>query len=159
EGAIIRSFSYLEGAHVGPRASIGPFARLRSDTRIGAEARVGNFVEVKAAVIETGAKANHLAYIGDARVGEGANIGAGTITCNYDGPAKHQTDIGKDAFIGSNSALVAPVSVGDRAYVGSGSVITHSVPADALAIGRARQVNKEGRAARLREVHALAEAK
>lgn len=150
DDAVIHAFSHLEGAHVGKGASIGPFARLRPGTRIGAKARVGNFVEVKAATIEAGAKANHLAYIGDARVGEGANVGAGTITCNYDGSAKHHTDIGKGAFIGSNSALVAPVSIGDGAYVGSGSVITRDVPADALVLGRAQQVIKEGWAARLR---------
>jgi bifunctional UDP-N-acetylglucosamine pyrophosphorylase/glucosamine-1-phosphate N-acetyltransferase len=150
DGAVIRSFSRLEGAHVGPGAIVGPFARLRPGARIGAGAHIGNFVEIKEAVIEAGAKANHLAYIGDARVGEGANIGAGTITCNYDGKDKHHTDIGKGAFIGSNSALVAPVRIGDHAYVGSGSVITEDVPAGALALGRARQVVKEGWAALLR---------
>jgi bifunctional UDP-N-acetylglucosamine pyrophosphorylase/glucosamine-1-phosphate N-acetyltransferase len=150
EGAVIRSFSHLEGAHVGKGATVGPFARLRPGTRLGEKSRVGNFVEVKAASIEAGAKAPHLAYIGDARVGENANIGAGTITCNYDGAAKHRTDIGKDAFIGSNSALVAPVAVGEGAYVGSGSVITRDVPAGALAIGRGQQVVKEGWAARLK---------
>ena len=136
EGAVIRSFSHLEGAHVGKGARVGPFARLRPGTDLAEEVHVGNFVEVKAATIEKGAKANHLSYIGDARVGEGANVGAGTITCNYDGAAKHHTDIGKGAFIGSNSALVAPVKIGDGAYVGSGSVITDDVPADALALGR-----------------------
>jgi bifunctional UDP-N-acetylglucosamine pyrophosphorylase/glucosamine-1-phosphate N-acetyltransferase len=151
EGALIRSFSHLEGAHVGRGARVGPFARLRPGTELGADVHIGNFVEVKAASIEAGAKANHLAYIGDARVGEGANVGAGTITCNYDGAAKHRTDIGKGAFIGSNAALVAPVAIGDGAYVGSGSVITHDVPADALAIARGRQVVKEGWAARLRK--------
>jgi bifunctional UDP-N-acetylglucosamine pyrophosphorylase/glucosamine-1-phosphate N-acetyltransferase len=150
DGAVIRSFSRLEGAHVGPGAIVGPFARLRPGADIGPGAHIGNFVEVKEAIIEAGAKANHLSYIGDARVGEGANIGAGTITCNYDGKAKHRTDIGKGAFIGSNSALVAPVTVGDNAYVGSGSVITEDVPAGALALGRARQVVKEGWAALLR---------
>jgi bifunctional UDP-N-acetylglucosamine pyrophosphorylase/glucosamine-1-phosphate N-acetyltransferase len=152
DGAVIRSFSRLEGAHVGPGAIVGPFARLRPGARIGAKAHIGNFVEVKEAVIEAGAKANHLAYIGDARVGEGANIGAGTITCNYDGKDKHRTNIGKGAFIGSNSALVAPVSIGDHAYVGSGSVITEDVPEGALALGRARQVIKEGWATLLRAV-------
>ncbi len=151
EGALIRSFSHLEGAHVGRGARVGPFARLRPGTELGADVHIGNFVEVKAAVIEAGAKANHLAYIGDARVGEGANVGAGTITCNYDGAAKHRTDIGKGAFIGSNAALVAPVAIGDGAYVGSGSVITRDVPADALAVARGRQVVKEGWAARLRK--------
>src|SRR5262249_10042073 len=109
DDVVIHAFSHLEGAHVGKGASIGPFARLRPGTRIGAKGKIGNFVEVKASEIEAGAKANHLAYLGDTRVGEGANIGAGTITCNYDGMAKHRTDIGKGAFIGSNSALVAPV--------------------------------------------------
>jgi bifunctional UDP-N-acetylglucosamine pyrophosphorylase/glucosamine-1-phosphate N-acetyltransferase len=150
EGAVIRSFSHLEGAHVGKGASVGPFARLRPGTRLGAKSRVGNFVEVKEATIEAGAKAPHLAYIGDARVGENANVGAGTITCNYDGADKHRTDIGKDAFIGSNSALVAPVAIGEGAYIGSGSVITRDVPAGALAIGRGQQVVKEGWAARLK---------
>ena len=151
DGATIRSFSHLDGAHVGKGAIVGPFARLRPGARLGEEVHIGNFVEVKEATIEAGAKANHLSYIGDARVGAGANVGAGTITCNYDGAAKHRTDIGKGAFIGSNSALVAPVTIGDGAYVGSGSVISRDVPADALAIGRGRQVVKEGWAKRLRE--------
>jgi bifunctional UDP-N-acetylglucosamine pyrophosphorylase/glucosamine-1-phosphate N-acetyltransferase len=155
DGAVIRSFSHLEGAHVGKGARVGPFARLRPGTRLGEKTRIGNFVEVKAAVIEAGAKAPHLSYIGDARVGENANIGAGTITCNYDGADKHHTDIGKDAFIGSNSALVAPVAVGEGAYIGSGSVITRDVPAGALAIGRGQQVVKEGWAARLKRKKSL----
>ena len=150
--AVIHSFSHLVGAHVGKGASVGPFARLRPGTRLGTGARIGNFVETKEALIEAGAKANHLTYIGDARVGEDANVGAGTITCNYDGAAKHRTDIGKGAFIGSNSALVAPLKIGDGAYIGSGSVITHDVPADALALGRGRQVIKEGWATRLRRM-------
>jgi bifunctional UDP-N-acetylglucosamine pyrophosphorylase / glucosamine-1-phosphate N-acetyltransferase len=150
DDAVIHSFSHLAGAHVGKGASVGPFARLRPGTRLGERARIGNFVEVKEAVIEAGAKANHLTYIGDARVGADANVGAGTITCNYDGAAKHRTDIGKGAFIGSNSALVAPVKIGDGAYIGSGSVITADVPANALALGRGRQVVKEGWASRLR---------
>jgi bifunctional UDP-N-acetylglucosamine pyrophosphorylase/glucosamine-1-phosphate N-acetyltransferase len=150
DGAVIRSFSRLEGAHVGAGATVGPFARLRPGARLGEGVHVGNFVEVKEATIEAGAKANHLSYIGDARVGAGANIGAGTITCNYDGQNKHHTDIGKGAFIGSNSALVAPVTIGDGAYVGSGSVITDDVPAGALALGRGRQVVKDGWAALLR---------
>jgi len=144
DNAVIRAFSHLEGAHVGKGASVGPFARLRPGAKLGAKSRVGNFVEVKEAEIGEGAKANHLAYIGDGRVGDGANIGAGTIFCNYDGKAKHRTEIGKGAFIGSNSALVAPVKVGANAYVGSGSVITDNVPAGALALGRGRQVNKPG---------------
>ncbi|MGD9921557.1 MAG: bifunctional UDP-N-acetylglucosamine diphosphorylase/glucosamine-1-phosphate N-acetyltransferase GlmU [Pseudorhodoplanes sp.] len=152
--AVIHAFSHLAGAHVGEGASIGPYARLRPGARIGKNARVGNFVEVKEAVLEDGAKANHLAYIGDGRVGEGANVGAGTIFCNYDGASKHRTEIGKGAFIGSNSALVAPVTIGDGAYVGSGSVITDDVPADALALGRVRQVVKEGWASRLRSLKA-----
>jgi bifunctional UDP-N-acetylglucosamine pyrophosphorylase/glucosamine-1-phosphate N-acetyltransferase len=152
DGALIRAFSHLEGAHVGKGARVGPFARLRPGADLGKDVHVGNFVEVKQSTIEDGAKANHLAYIGDARVGVGANIGAGTITCNYDGVAKHHTDIGKGAFIGSNSALVAPVKVGDGAYIGSGSVVTKDVPANALAVGRARQTNKEGWAKRLRDL-------
>jgi bifunctional UDP-N-acetylglucosamine pyrophosphorylase/glucosamine-1-phosphate N-acetyltransferase len=151
-GATIRSFSHLQGAQVGKNAIVGPYARLRPGARLEADVHVGNFVEVKEALIEAGAKANHLTYIGDARVGAGANIGAGTITCNYDGKAKHRTDIGKGAFIGSNSALVAPVTIGDGAYVGSGSVITADVPPDALALGRGRQTVKEGWAKRLRDL-------
>jgi len=144
DDAVIHAFCHLEGAHVGKGASVGPFARLRPGANLGAKSRIGNFVEVKAAEIGEGAKANHLAYIGDGSVGAGANIGAGTIFCNYDGKAKHRTEIGEGAFIGSNSALVAPVKIGDGAYVGSGSVITENVPARALAIGRGRQVNKPG---------------
>jgi bifunctional UDP-N-acetylglucosamine pyrophosphorylase/glucosamine-1-phosphate N-acetyltransferase len=152
--AVIHSFSHLTEAHIGEGALIGPFARLRPGARIGRRAKIGNFVEVKQAEFEDGAKANHLAYIGDARVGEGANIGAGTIFCNYDGAGKHRTDVGKGAFIGSNSSLVAPVSIGDGAYIGSGSVITESVPPDSLALGRIRQVIKEGWASRLRSLKA-----
>ncbi len=155
EGATIKSFSHLEGAHVGKGARVGPFARLRPGTELGSDVHIGNFVEVKAATIETGAKANHLAYIGDASVGAGANIGAGTITCNYDGVAKHRTDIGKGAFIGSNSSLVAPVKIGDGAYIGTGTVVTSDVPADALALARPEQTIKEGWAKRLRQVKAL----
>ncbi|BAT60645.1 bifunctional protein GlmU [Variibacter gotjawalensis] len=151
DGAVIHSFSHLDGAHVGKQASIGPYARLRPGTKLGAKVRIGNFVETKAANIEDGAKANHLSYIGDARVGENANVGAGTITCNYDGFGKAKTDIGAGAFIGSNSSLVAPVKIGDGAYIGSGSVITLDVPADALAVGRGRQSVKEGWAKRLRD--------
>jgi len=155
DGAVIHSFSHIAGTHVGKGVSVGPFARLRPGTRLGEGARIGNFVEIKEAVVEAGAKANHLSYIGDAFVGANANVGAGTITCNYDGAAKHRTEIGKDAFIGSNSALVAPVKIGDGAYVGSGSVITQNVPADALAIGRSRQTVKEGWATRLRGLKTL----
>jgi bifunctional UDP-N-acetylglucosamine pyrophosphorylase / glucosamine-1-phosphate N-acetyltransferase len=150
DDAVIHSFSHLEGAHVGKGASVGPFARLRRGTRLGTGVRIGNFVETKEAAIEAGAKAMHLAYIGDARVGEAANIGAGTIFCNYDGVQKHHTDVGAKVFVGSNSALVAPVTIGDGAYVATGSVVTQDVPADALAIARSRQVVKENRAARLR---------
>src|SRR5207344_3059392 len=155
DGATIRSFSHIEGARVGKGARVGPFARLRPGADLGKDVHIGNFVEVKEAKIEAGAKANHLAYIGDARVGEGANVGAGTITCNYDGVAKHRTDIGKGAFIGSNSALVAPVKIGDGAYIGTGTVVTKDVPAGALAIARAKQTVKEGWAKRLRQVKAL----
>jgi bifunctional UDP-N-acetylglucosamine pyrophosphorylase/glucosamine-1-phosphate N-acetyltransferase len=151
DGALIRSFSHLEGAHVGRGAKVGPYARLRPGADLASDVRVGNFVEVKAARLEAGAKANHLSYIGNARVGAGTNIGAGTIICNYDGFRKHLTEIGSNAFIGSNSALVAPVKVGDGAYVASGSVVTDEVPADAVAFGRARQVNKDGMADRLRD--------
>jgi len=157
--AVIHSFSHLVGARVGKGASVGPFARLRPGTRLGAGARIGNFVEVKEAVIEAGAKANHLSYIGDALVGADANVGAGTITCNYDGVKKHRTTIGKEAFIGSNSALVAPVKIGAGAYVGSGSVITKNVPRGALALGRGQQVVKEGGAARLRSRRSLGKKK
>ncbi|MGO9047777.1 MAG: bifunctional UDP-N-acetylglucosamine diphosphorylase/glucosamine-1-phosphate N-acetyltransferase GlmU [Xanthobacteraceae bacterium] len=159
DGAVIHSFSHLAGAHVGKKCSVGPFARLRPGTRLGEGARIGNFVEVKESAIAAGAKANHLSYIGDASVGANANIGAGTITCNYDGSAKHRTTIGKDAFIGSNSSLVAPVEIGDGAYVGSGSVITGDVPADALALARARQVVKQNWAARLRSLKSLGKKK
>src|SRR5260221_2642178 len=155
DGATIRSFSHLEGAHVGKGARVGPFARLRPGADLGKDVHVGNFVEIKEATIETGAKGNHLTYIGDARVGEGANVGAGTITCNYDGVAKHRTDIGKGAFIGSNSALVAPVKIGDGAYVGTGTVVTKDVPAGALALARTKQTVKEGWAKRLRQGKAV----
>ncbi len=150
EGAEIRAFSHLEGCAVGARAIVGPFARLRPATVVGEGAHVGNFVELKAAVLGAGAKANHLTYLGDSVVGEGTNIGAGTITCNYDGIAKHRTEIGAHAFIGSDAVLVAPVAIGEGAFVAAGSVITEDVAADALAFGRARQVEKPGGAARLR---------
>jgi bifunctional UDP-N-acetylglucosamine pyrophosphorylase / glucosamine-1-phosphate N-acetyltransferase len=152
DNAVIRSFSHLVQAHVGKGASVGPYARLRPGARLEADVHIGNFVEVKEALIETGAKANHLSYIGDATVGAGANVGAGTITCNYDGVAKHRTEIGKGAFIGSNSALVAPVKIGEGAYIGSGSVITQDVPPKALAVARGRQVVKEGWTQRLHEL-------
>jgi bifunctional UDP-N-acetylglucosamine pyrophosphorylase / glucosamine-1-phosphate N-acetyltransferase len=159
DGAVIHSFSHIAGAHIGKGVSVGPFARLRPGTRLGEGARIGNFVEVKETVVEAGAKANHLTYLGDTSIGANANIGAGTITCNYDGAAKHRTEIGRDAFIGSNSALVAPVKIGQGAYVGSGSVITQDVPADALALGRSRQVVKEGWASRLRGLKSLGKKK
>jgi bifunctional UDP-N-acetylglucosamine pyrophosphorylase/glucosamine-1-phosphate N-acetyltransferase len=151
DGAMIHAFSHLEGAKVAGGAAIGPYARLRPGADIAAKAKVGNFVEIKASTIEAGAKVNHLTYIGDARVGAGTNIGAGTITCNYDGFGKYKTDIGAGAFIGSNSALVAPVKIGDGAYVGSGSVVTKDVEADALAVGRGHQVTKPGWAKAFRE--------
>ena len=148
-GATIRAFSHLEGCHVSEGCVIGPYARLRPGAELDRGVRVGNFVEVKAAQVAEGAKINHLSYIGDAEVGARANIGAGTITCNYDGVFKHRTVIGADAFIGSNTALVAPVRVGDGAMTGSGSVVTQDVPDGALALGRSKQVNKDGFAARL----------
>jgi bifunctional UDP-N-acetylglucosamine pyrophosphorylase/glucosamine-1-phosphate N-acetyltransferase len=153
EGVVIHAFSHLEGARVSTDASIGPYARLRPGADIEGKARIGNFVEIKAARIEAGAKVNHLSYIGDARVGAGANIGAGTITCNYDGFSKFKTDIGAGAFIGSNSALVAPVKVGDGAIVGAGSVVTKDVAADALALARGRQAEKPGWAKAFRDAH------
>ena len=144
DGVDILPFSHIEGARIEPGAVIGPFARLRRGSVIGAKARVGNFVETKNATLAAGAKANHLTYLGDVKVGAGANVGAGTITCNYDGFGKYETVIGAGAFIGSNSALVAPVTVGERAIVAAGSVITQDVAADALAVARARQVEKPG---------------
>lgn len=151
DNAVIHAFSHLEGARVGKGVSIGPFARLRPGADLQEGARVGNFVEIKAAEIGRGAKVNHLSYIGDASVGAGSNIGAGTITCNYDGYAKHRTEIGENAFVGTNSSLVAPVRIGTGAYIGSGSVITDDVAADALALARGRQVEKPGWAKTLRE--------
>jgi len=151
DGVVIHAFSHLEGARVESGASIGPYARLRPGAEIGAKARVGNFVEIKAARLEMGAKVNHLSYIGDARVGAAANVGAGTITCNYDGFAKSKTDIGAGAFIGSNTALVAPVKVGDGAIVGAGSVVTKDVAADALAVARGRQTEIAGWAKSFRD--------
>ena len=150
EGAVIHAFSHLEGATVGAGATVGPFARLRPGADLGERSKVGNFCEVKKAEIGEGAKVNHLTYIGDATVGANANIGAGTITCNYDGVNKHLTEIGAGAFIGSNSSLVAPVKIGDGAYVGSGSVVTKSVEADALALSRVPQENYPGKASVLR---------
>jgi bifunctional UDP-N-acetylglucosamine pyrophosphorylase/glucosamine-1-phosphate N-acetyltransferase len=148
-GATLRAFSHLEGCHVSRGAIVGPYARLRPGAELGEDSHVGNFVEIKNAYIGEGAKANHLTYIGDASVGAGTNIGAGTITCNYDGVMKHHTEIGRNAFIGSNTMLVAPVTIGDGALTASGSVITRDVEPGALALARAEQVNKPGRARKL----------
>jgi bifunctional UDP-N-acetylglucosamine pyrophosphorylase/glucosamine-1-phosphate N-acetyltransferase len=156
--AEILSFCHFTGARIGAGAIVGPYARLRPGAAIGEEAHIGNFVEVKQATIGRGAKANHLSYIGDAEVGAGANIGAGTITCNYDGFTKELTRIGAGAFIGSNTVLVAPVSVGAGAYVGAASTIVSDVPDDALALSRAPQIDKPGRAAALRAKKAAAKA-
>ncbi|MBB3459466.1 bifunctional UDP-N-acetylglucosamine diphosphorylase/glucosamine-1-phosphate N-acetyltransferase GlmU [Rhizobium sp. BK377] len=150
-GAVIHAFSHIEGAHVSEGATVGPFARLRPGADLALGSKVGNFCEVKNGKIGEGAKVNHLTYIGDAVIGSGTNIGAGTITCNYDGVNKFETVIGKDAFIGSNSSLVAPLTIGDSAYIASGSVITADVPAEALAFGRARQEIKPERAKLLHE--------
>jgi bifunctional UDP-N-acetylglucosamine pyrophosphorylase/glucosamine-1-phosphate N-acetyltransferase len=158
-GVTIHAFSHIEGATVAAGAEIGPFARLRPGAELQEKSKVGNFCEVKKAVVGPGAKINHLTYVGDATIGAKANIGAGTITCNYDGYNKHLTEIGAGAFIGSNSALVAPVSIGANAYVASGSVITDNVPDDGLAFGRARQETKPGRATALRERYAAMKAK
>jgi len=150
DDVVIHAFSHLEGASVETGAAIGPYARLRPGAQIGVTAKVGNFVEIKKAVLGEGAKVNHLSYIGDASVGAGANIGAGTITCNYDGFFKYKTEIGAGAFVGSNSALVAPVSIGAGAIVAAGSVVTRSVEADALCLVRPVQESKPGWAARFR---------
>ncbi|RWK65979.1 bifunctional UDP-N-acetylglucosamine diphosphorylase/glucosamine-1-phosphate N-acetyltransferase GlmU [Mesorhizobium sp.] len=157
-GAKIHAFSHIEGATIASNCDVGPFARLRPGADLKQKAKVGNFCEVKQATIEEGAKVNHLTYIGDARVGAGANIGAGTITCNYDGYSKFFTDIGEGAFVGSNSSLVAPVTIGKGGYIASGSVITESVPDDALAFGRARQRTLAGKGRELRERFASAAA-
>jgi bifunctional UDP-N-acetylglucosamine pyrophosphorylase / glucosamine-1-phosphate N-acetyltransferase len=152
DGAVIHSFSHIVQSSIGKNASVGPFARMRPGSTLGEGAKIGNFVETKAATLEAGAKANHLAYIGDAIVGAKSNIGAGTITCNYDGFSKHKTLIGKGAFVGTNSSLVAPVKIGNGAYIGSGSVITRDVPDDAMALERTQQTIREGGAARYREM-------
>ncbi|WP_421521797.1 bifunctional UDP-N-acetylglucosamine diphosphorylase/glucosamine-1-phosphate N-acetyltransferase GlmU [Ochrobactrum quorumnocens] len=157
-GALIHAFSHIEGANIGEKAEIGPFARLRPGANLGENSKVGNFCEVKNAEVGKGAKINHLTYIGDATVGASSNIGAGTITCNYDGYNKYKTVIGENAFIGSNSSLVAPIEIGDNAYIASGSTITDNVPADALAFGRARQETKVGRGKILREKYAAIKA-
>lgn len=143
DNSTIESFSHLSSASVGANCNIGPYARLREGSEIGDNARIGNFVETKKTKLGDGAKANHLAYLGDAEIGDKTNVGAGTITCNYDGTNKHKTTIGKESFIGTNSSLVAPVNIGEGAYVGAGSVITKDVPNDALAVGRGKQVIKE----------------
>ncbi len=149
--AEVRAFCHLEGCHISRGATVGPFARLRPGAELAEDVHVGNFVEIKNAILDEGVKGGHLTYLGDAHVGEHTNIGAGTVTCNYDGVMKHRTVIGKRAFIGSDTMLVAPVTVGDDALTGSGSVITEDVPADAVAIGRAKQVNKLGLKSKLFE--------
>jgi bifunctional UDP-N-acetylglucosamine pyrophosphorylase / glucosamine-1-phosphate N-acetyltransferase len=152
DGAVIHSFCHIVQAAIGKNTSVGPYARLRPGTSLGEGARIGNFVETKAAVLEAGVKVNHLSYIGDTHIGANSNIGAGTITCNYDGFSKHKTEIGEGAFVGTNSSLVAPVKIGKGAYIGSGSVITRDVPDDALAVERSPQTNREGGATRYREI-------
>lgn len=150
-GAEVKGFCHLEGCHISRGATVGPFARLRPGAELAEDVHVGNFVEIKNSILDEGVKVGHLTYLGDATVGEFTNIGAGTVTCNYDGVLKHRTTIGKRAFIGSDTMLVAPVTVGDDALTASGSVITEDVPAEAIALGRARQVNKPGLATRLKE--------
>src|SRR3954471_13699885 len=159
DGTVVHSFSHIVETKLGKKVSIGPYARLRPGTSLGDGARIGNFVETKAATLEAGVKVNHLSYIGDATIGANSNIGAGTITCNYDGFFKHKTIIGEGAFIGTNSSLVAPVRIGHGAYIGSGSVITKDVPDDAMAVERSPQNNREGGAARYREMKMRAKAK
>ena len=149
EGAQIKAFSHLEGAFIETGCTVGPYARLRTGTKLGKNAKVGNFVEVKESQIGGGTKINHLSYVGDAVIGSNANVGAGTITCNYDGVQKHKTIVGNDAFIGSNTMLVAPVSIGKKAFTASGSVIIENVPDGALALGRSKQINKLGLAIKL----------
>ena len=151
EGAVLRPYSVLESSKVGKQAAIGPFAHVRPGTVLGEQTRVGNFVETKNAVLGDGSKASHLSYLGDTTIGENCNIGAGTITCNYDGFNKWQTSMGDGVFIGSNTELVAPVTIGDGALVAAGSTVTKDVPANSLAISRSKQINKEGRAARIFE--------
>ncbi len=157
-GVEIPAFCHMIGATIGDHASIGPFARLRPGADLGDHVHIGNFVEVKNSRLDAGVKANHLSYLGDSHVGSGTNVGAGTITCNYDGFAKHRTEIGEGVFIGTNTALVAPVTVGDGAFIAAGSVITEDVPPDALALGRAPQVTKEKRAAAMRARRSAAKA-
>jgi bifunctional UDP-N-acetylglucosamine pyrophosphorylase/glucosamine-1-phosphate N-acetyltransferase len=150
-GATIRAFSHLEGCHVARGAVVGPYARLRPGAELSEDVRIGNFVEIKNAQIHAGTKVNHLSYIGDAELGEKTNVGAGTITCNYDGVFKHRTVIGKNVFIGSDTMLVAPVTLGDDSMTATGTVVTHDVPAGAMAVGRARQENKPGFARKMFE--------
>ena len=150
DGAVIHSFSHIVQSTIGKNTSIGPYARMRPGTSLGDGAKIGNFVETKAATLEEGVKVNHLSYIGDATIGAKSNIGAGTITCNYDGYKKYKTTIGKGAFVGTNSSLVAPIKIGNGAYIGSGSVITRDVPDDAMAIERSQQTIREDGAARFR---------
>jgi bifunctional UDP-N-acetylglucosamine pyrophosphorylase/glucosamine-1-phosphate N-acetyltransferase len=158
DGAVIHSFSHIVQSSIGKKASVGPYARLRPGTSLGEGVRIGNFVETKASTLEGGVKVNHLSYIGDSHVGANANLGAGTITCNYDGFSKHKTEIGEGAFIGTNSSLVAPVKIGKGAYIGSGSVITRDVPDDAMAVERSQQTNREDGAKRYREIKTRAKA-
>ena len=152
DGAVIHSFCHITQCSIGRNAQVGPYARIRPGTSLGEGAKIGNFVEAKASTLGAGVKVNHLSYIGDTEIGPNTNVGAGTITCNYDGFAKHKTTIGKGAFIGTNSSLVAPIKIGDGAYIGSGSVITRDVPADAMAVERSTQNNREGGATRYREL-------
>jgi bifunctional UDP-N-acetylglucosamine pyrophosphorylase / glucosamine-1-phosphate N-acetyltransferase len=152
DGAVIHSFTHIVHSSIGRNALVGPFARLRPGTSLGEGAKIGNFVEAKASTLDAGVKVNHLSYIGDTHIGAHTNIGAGTITCNYDGYGKHKTEIGTGAFVGTNSSLVAPVKIGSGAYIGSGSVITRDVPDDAMAVERGQQINREGGAKRYREL-------
>jgi bifunctional UDP-N-acetylglucosamine pyrophosphorylase/glucosamine-1-phosphate N-acetyltransferase len=152
DGAVIHSFTHIVQSTIGKKALVGPFSRMRPGSSLGEGAKIGNFVETKAAVLEAGVKVNHLSYIGDTHIGANSNIGAGTITCNYDGFFKHKTTIGEGAFVGTNSSLVAPVTIGKGAYIGSGSVITKNVPDDAMAVERSPQNNREGGAKRYREM-------
>jgi bifunctional UDP-N-acetylglucosamine pyrophosphorylase / glucosamine-1-phosphate N-acetyltransferase len=156
-GVLVRQSCVLEDSKIADGAEVGPFVHLRPGCEIGENAHLGNFVEMKKTRIGKGSKANHLSYLGDAEIGEGTNIGAGTITCNYDGVNKFRTSIGKGVFVGSDTNLVAPITIGDGAYIGAGSCITKDVPADALAVGRAHQVTKEGWAAARRAKRAAKE--
>lgn len=159
EGTTIRAFCHIQGAEIGPGARIGPFARIRPGSILESGVRIGNFVEVKNARLAEGVKANHLSYLGDAEIGRNANVGAGTITCNYDGAAKHRTELGEGVFVGSNTSLVAPIRIGAGAVIGAGSVITDDVPADALAIARGEQKTVAGGAVRLRKSQRARKAK